>query len=103
MVTRVEPRPIAAGSLDPRGRPEGGAGTRGSGPLLVTVAGANLWLLGLGLPALYARAADLLPLVAPAPLLLALGVARRGAPALLLGVPLAALAPLALPELASAR
>jgi hypothetical protein len=70
---------------------------------LTAALGVNLWLLGLVVPLCFSRAgagwiAALIP-----PGVLAAGVVRRSAPALLLGVPVATLAPLAMPELEGAR
>jgi hypothetical protein len=79
-------------------------GSGALGPTLWVVALAiDLWLLALVLPMAHARAWELGPLLVVAPTLIVVGVGARSAPGLLLGVPLAALGPLALPELESAR
>jgi hypothetical protein len=71
--------------------------------LVVLALGLNLWLTGLVVPTVAARAWDLVPLAIMAPLLCAVGLLQRSPPALLVGVPLAALLPLGLPELAAVR
>ena len=67
--------------------------------------GFNLWLLAFVIPMAFSRSArSILWAIAPlAPICLVWGLRRRSPPALLLGVPVAALVALALPELDAAR
>ena len=71
--------------------------------LVVGLLGANLWMTALVVPTLGAQAWPLVPLLLPAPALLIFGIASGSPPSLLLGVPLAILVPLGLPELATSR
>lgn len=69
----------------------------------VALFGVNLWLVALVIPLAYARAGWVWALAPAAPAALALGIWRRLDAALVLGVPIATLLPLALPELEGAR
>jgi hypothetical protein len=73
------------------------------GMRLAGALGLNLWALALVVPLAFARAGQVAWLAAVAPVVLLVGVQRRSAPALLLGVPVATLAPLALGDLEAAR